>query len=86
MEMSTSGPSAGSTGNGVVGVRYSAFNQPGKHAGKPVSQIRQELGGIWGIPGDAQAFVNDKKVDDGYQLQEGDQLVYHRKSGDKGVG
>ncbi len=70
---------------GVASVRYNAFNQPGKHAGKSVSQIRAELGGIWGIPNDATPFINDKKVDDSTTISEGDTLVFHRKSGDKGT-
>lgn len=74
----------GNQSNGVASVRYNAFNQPGKHAGKTVSEVRAELGNIWGIPADAQAFINDKKVDDSTTLGEGDTLVFHRKSGDKG--
>lgn len=85
MEMGSfsSGSSSPKSG-GVVGVKYHAFNQPGKHAGKTVGELRGEYGSLWSIPADATAFVNDKKVDDNTTLAEGDQLVFHRKSGDKG--
>lgn len=78
------GSSTGATG-GVASIRYNAFNQPGKHAGKSVNQIRSELSGLWGIPSDASAFIDDKKVDDSAVLGEGQTLVFHRKSGDKGA-
>ena len=83
MEMGNVTP-GGQSSSGVASVRYNAFNQPGNHAGKTVAQIRAELGGIWGIPNDATPFINDKKVDDSTTISEGETLVFHRKSGDKG--
>lgn len=72
------------TGGGQATVRFGVYNQPGGYAGKKVSDVRKELGNLWKIPGDAQAYKGKTKVDENYIIQPGDVLDFHRKMGEKG--
>lgn len=82
MEMAQ-GPGAGAS-NGQAQIRFGVYNKPGNHAGKKVSDVRSELGKMWGVPSDASAYVGKEKVDDNYTIQAGDQIEFHRRAGEKG--
>lgn len=66
---------------GWFSVRYGVYNQPISipPVGCTVAEIRKQLGGLWGIPTDAQAFKGRDKVDDDYVIQDGDSIEFHRK-------
>lgn len=65
-------------------VRYGVYGQPGNYAGKSVSQVRTDLGQMWGIPADAAAYKGKERLQDDYIIQAGDQIEFHRKQGEKG--
>lgn len=68
----------------MASVRYGVYNQPGPYAGKTVADVRSELGTLWSIPGDAQAFKGKEQLDGSYQIQPGDHIEFHRSMGEKG--
>lgn len=68
----------------LANVRYGLYGQPGPYAGKSITDIRKEVGGLWGIPADAAAFKGKERLDDSYVVESGDQIEFHRKMGEKG--
>lgn len=52
--------------------------------GQKVGTVRASLVSVFNIPADAQAFVNGKPVEDGYILQDGQQVEFIKKAGVKG--
>lgn len=85
MAQSSGTPSSGSSG-GAAKVSYGVYDQAGAHfVGKTVGEIRQQQGRLWSTPKDAVAKIGNQVVDDSYQLKSDDHLVFHRKSGEKGL-
>lgn len=71
-------------GGGMASIRFGVYNQPGNHAGKTVKEVREGLGKLWGVPGDASAYIGKEKMGDDYVIQAGDNLEFHRRAGEKG--
>jgi hypothetical protein len=65
-------------------VRFGVYNQPAPVAGKTVSDVRNQFGKIWGISSDAVAYKGKDKLDENYVIQPGDNVEFHRRSGEKG--
>ena len=72
-------------GGGQAQVRFGVYNNPGAHAGKSIAQIRNDLGKLWSIPGDATAYKGKDKLDENYVIQPGDNVEFHRRAGEKGI-
>lgn len=79
----------GATAQGKAGgqatVRYGVYNQPGSYAGQSVQDVRKQLGKLWNIPDDAQAYKGKTKLDENYVIQPGESIDFHRKMGEKGL-
>lgn len=69
---------------GVAQVQFGIYKQPGNYAGKSVADVRAERAQLWGIPDDAHAYLGNTKLDENYEIQEGDAVEFHRKAGEKG--
>lgn len=69
---------------GTATVRYGVYNQPGPYVGRTIGQIRAELGPMWNIPADAQAYKGKELLDASYEIQPNDNIEFHRKMGEKG--
>lgn len=80
-DISGSGSSGSSSANTV---KFGMMKAERNLSGRSVTEIRNEFGGMWKLPGNAAAFVNHKKVDDSYELQPGDELTFIREAGEKG--
>lgn len=65
-------------------VRFGVYSQPAPVSGKTVSEVRQQFSKIWGISNDAVAYKGKDKLDEGYVIQPGDNVEFHRRSGEKG--
>lgn len=72
-------------GNNRASVRYGVYNQPGSYAGRTVGDVQKELSKIWNMPNDARAFKGKTQLDANYVIQEGEQIDFHRKMGEKGI-
>lgn len=70
--------------NAMANVRYGVYNQPGPYAGQTISEVRNQLGKLWNIPPDAQAYKGKEQLDANYTIQPGDHIEFHRKMGEKG--
>lgn len=70
--------------NSVANVRYGVYNQPAPVSGKTVAQVREQFSKLWGISSDAIAYKGKDKLDENYVIQPGDNLEFHRRSGEKG--
>ena len=81
MEMAK-GPNQGAAGSAHI--RFGVYNQPGSHVGKTVGEVRGSVGKLWGVPDDASAFLGKEKLDDNYIIQDGDNIEFHRRAGEKG--
>lgn len=75
---------AKAAGGAMANVRYGVYNQPGPYAGQTIGEIRNQLGKLWNIPGDAQAYKGKEQLAADYQVQPGDHIEFHRKMGEKG--
>ena len=69
---------------GVAQVQFGIYKQPGNYAGKTVAQVRQEREKLWKIPSDASAFIGDRKLSETDVINEGDNVEFHRRAGEKG--
>jgi hypothetical protein len=65
-------------------VRFGVYSQPAPVSGKTVGEVRQQFAKIWGISNDAVAYKGKDKLDENYVIQPGDNLEFHRRSGEKG--
>lgn len=74
----------GKAQGGQATIRYGVYNQPGGYAGQSVGDVRKQLGKLWSIPGDAQAYKGKTKLDENYIIQPGENIDFHRKMGEKG--
>ena len=83
MEGMAQQPSSGKQ-NKMAQLRYGVWNSPGEHAGKTVSQFRAENAKMWTLPEEASAFIGKTKLDENYVIQPGDNIEFHRRSGEKG--
>lgn len=54
-------------------------------AGKDVGSVRKSLREAFNIPGDAEARVDGKEVNDEFVLDNGQHVEFTRKSGSKGI-
>lgn len=81
MEMASSQPKK--TG-GVAQVQFGIYKQPGQYAGRTIKEVRAERAQLWGIPDDAHAYLGNTKLEENYEIQEGDAVEFHRKAGEKG--
>lgn len=75
---------AAAQAGGQAEVRWGVYQDEDNYVGRNVGQIREELGGIWGIPADAQVYVSDQQVDNNYTIKNGDTVEFIRRSGEKG--
>lgn len=82
--MEASQSSSVSPTGGTAQIRFGVYNQPGNHAGKTVREVREVQGKLWGIPDDASAYLGSQKLEDNYEIQEGDNIEFHRRAGEKG--
>lgn len=64
--------------------RYGVYANPGPYVGRTVAEVRQQLGRLWQVPGDAQAYIGKNKLDDNYVVKAGDNIEFHRRQGEKG--
>lgn len=69
---------------GMANVRFGVYNQPSNIAGKSVKEAREQFSKLWGIPTDAVAYKGKDKLDEGYVIQPGDNVEFHRRAGEKG--
>jgi len=69
-----------------IGFAVSGTNRFGltHFIGRPVGEIRQALITILNLSPDAVAVVNGKPVDESCIIEEGDNLEFVQKSGEKG--
>ena len=81
MQQAQNGPASS---GGQAQIRFGVYNQPGSHAGKTVKEVRDNYTKLWGIPSDASAYKGKDKLDENYVLQEGDNIEFHRRAGEKG--
>jgi hypothetical protein len=65
-------------------VRFGVYSQPAPVSGKTVGEVRQQFAKIWGISNDAVAYKGKDKLDENYVIQAGDNVEFHRRSGEKG--
>jgi len=65
-------------------VRFGVYSQPAPVSGKTVGEVRQQFSKIWGISNDAVAYKGKDKLDENYVIQPGDNVEFHRRSGEKG--
>lgn len=65
-------------------IRFGVYSQPAPVSGKTVAEVRQQFAKIWGISNDAVAYKGKDKLDENYVIQPGDNLEFHRRSGEKG--
>lgn len=67
-------------------IRYGAQNQNLPVVGRTVADVRKELSSplAWNVPMETNAFIGKKQLDDSYVIQEHDELVFHRRTGEKG--
>ena len=79
-----SNTSTTSAANSVANVRYGVYNQPAPVSGKTIAEVRQQFSKLWGISGDAVAYKGKDKLEEGYVIQPGDNVEFHRKAGEKG--
>lgn len=82
MQEASSSPSPSS--GGQARVRFGVYNKPGSHAGKTVGEVRTEYAKLWGIPKDANAYKGKERMGDDYVIEDGDQIEFHRRAGEKG--
>lgn len=73
-----------SSASSVANIRYGVYNQPSPVSGKTVAEVRQQFSKLWGISADAVAYKGKDKLDESYVIQPGDNLEFHRRSGEKG--
>ena len=83
MEMAQA-PGAKPSG-GQAQIRFGVYSQPGNHVGKTVTEVRNSVGKLWGVPTDASAYLGKEKLNDDYVIKDGDQLEFHRRAGEKGL-
>lgn len=83
MEMA-SVPGVSPANKGTANIRYSVYNQPGNYVGKSVSEVRSQLTKLWGVPTDAVGHLGKEKLSDDYVIQDGDNIEFHKRSGEKG--
>lgn len=77
--------SASGSSGGVAKARYGIYDNnfpTGK--GTNVGSIRNNYQKMWSLPKDSDAYINGGKVDDTYEIQPGDTVEFHRRSGEKG--
>lgn len=84
MEMAQAPGAAAKPAGGQAQIRFGVYNQPGDYVGKTVADVRGSIGKLWGVPTDASAFLGKEKMPDDYVIQNGDQLEFHRRAGEKG--
>jgi hypothetical protein len=84
MDMNSNQTSSSPSAGGVANLRYGVYNQPAPVSGKTVAEVRQQFAKIWGISSDAVAYKGKDKLDENYVIQPGDNLEFHRRSGEKG--
>jgi len=84
MDMASSASAGKPASGGMASIKFGVFSNPGSHAGKSISQVRAEQGKLWGVPTDAAAHVGKTAVSEDYVIQEGDNVEFHRRAGEKG--
>lgn len=62
----------------VVQYGVYAHYDPNIVEGKTVAELRMEFGGLWGIPADARAYVNNIETSDSYRMRRRDKVSFHR--------
>lgn len=67
-----------------INVSYGAYNANLLAEGKNIGDIKAYVQTCTDMPGAAQPFVNNRRVNDDYQVQPGDVVTFHRPAGDKG--
>jgi hypothetical protein len=70
--------------NQPANIRFGVYNQPAPVAGKTVADVRAQFSKVWGISSDAVAYKGKDKLDENYVIQAGDNVEFHRRSGEKG--
>lgn len=65
--------------------RYGVYNQPGPYVGRKIKDVRKQLGRVWSVQDDSPAYKGKEKLDDEYVVQEGDNIEFHKRQGEKGT-
>lgn len=65
-------------------LRYNFSTEEGNFAGKTVGEMKKMFVSDYSMPEDAQAFVGKTKVDDDHIIQEGEEIVWQKREGEKG--
>jgi hypothetical protein len=77
--------SASNPNSGVAKARYGIYdNNFPTGNGVNVKAIRDNYQSMWSLPTDSDAYINGDKVADTYEIQPGDTVEFHRRSGEKG--
>lgn len=84
MDMNSNQQNQTNTSSGVANLRYGVYSQPAPVSGKTVAEVRQQFSKLWGISSDAIAYKGKDKLEENYVIQPGDNLEFHRRSGEKG--
>lgn len=66
-------------------IRYGIHTNQMNVVGKTVKEVRAQTQGIWQTPADASAFNGKTKLEDNYVIQEGDEIEFQRRTGEKGL-
>ena len=66
-------------------VKYGTYHETDHTwVGMTVAQVRMARGEAWSIPSDARAYRGKDQLQEGYVVQAGDLVEFHRRMGEKG--
>lgn len=65
-------------------IRFGFYNEKFPVVGKSVADVRSQIQGMWNVPADAVGFNGKTRLEDNYIIQEGDEIEFQRRTGEKG--
>lgn len=83
--MSTASGQVSGKQQGSATVQYSMYTQSNEaFVGRTVAEVRNAMAEHWGIPSDSDALKGKTRLPEDYIIQAGDNVQFHRRSGEKG--
>lgn len=71
--------------NGMAVIKSGVYRQEVPFVGRSISDVRKQMSAQWNIDSNAQAFKGKNVLDESYIIQDGDQIEFHRRHGEKGA-
>lgn len=65
-------------------IRFGFYNEPFPVVGKTVGEVRKMVKGMWSVPTDSVGKKGKETLEDSYIIQEGDEIEFQRRTGEKG--